>query len=148
MKRVCKSWGRGGGGGRYLSGRKLDPIRNDFELIKTPENMGKSPQQQQVRCKACAECVSARLERMWEHKDRCRNYFNVIFRITRCVILKNWSYWTKLQRGYNCIAIYSHYPTWNCIAIQLHYPTWTLKLMYFILFHYCYCYYYQFHTML
>ena len=98
----------GGGGSRYLSGRKLDPIRNDFELIKTPENMGKSPQQQQVRCKACAECVSARLERMWEHKDRCRNYFNVIFRITRFVILKNWSYWTKHQRGYNGIVNYSH----------------------------------------
>ena len=114
------------------------------ELIKTPENMGKSSQQQPVRCKASAECVSGRPERMREHKDRCRNHFSIILGITRCVIL-NWNYWTKLQRGYNAL---SHYPTWNCTAIQLHYPTWTLKLMYFILFHYCYYYYYQFHTML
>ena len=39
------------------------------ELIKTPENMGKSSQQQPVRCKASAECVSGRPERMRDHKD-------------------------------------------------------------------------------
>ena len=37
----------GRGGNRPLSGRQLDPIRKNFEVIKTPENMGKSPQQQQ-----------------------------------------------------------------------------------------------------
>ena len=47
-------------------------------LIKTPENMGKSPQQQQLGCKACAEQVSARPERMCEDMDRCKQLLKVI----------------------------------------------------------------------
>ena len=37
----------GRGGNRPLCERQLDPIRKNFQVIKTPENMGKSPQQQQ-----------------------------------------------------------------------------------------------------
>ena len=36
------------GGNRPLTGRRTEPIRNNFETIKTPENLGKPPRQQQV----------------------------------------------------------------------------------------------------
>ena len=59
------------GGNRYSSGRKLDPIRNAFETIRTPENLAKPLRQQQLRCKVCMEQVSGRPDRMKEHKDKC-----------------------------------------------------------------------------
>ena len=61
----------GRGGNRPLSGRQLDPIRKNFEVIKTPENMGKSPQQQQLLCKKCMTKVSARPERLRAHVQKC-----------------------------------------------------------------------------
>ena len=59
------------GGSRNLAGRRPDPVRNDFETIKTPENLGKPLQQQQLRCKICMEKVSGRPERLKEHKSKC-----------------------------------------------------------------------------
>ena len=59
------------GGSRHLSGRRLDPVRSNFETIKTPENLGKSPANQQIRCKLCMEQVSARAVRMRDHLERC-----------------------------------------------------------------------------
>ena len=59
------------GGSRYSSGRKPDPIRNSFETIRTPANLAKPLQQQQLRCKVCMEQVSGRPDRMKEHKNKC-----------------------------------------------------------------------------
>ena len=67
----------GAGGSRPLTGRRTDPVRKHFEKIQTPENLGKQPRQQQVRCKHCLEQVSARPERMEKHLEKCKDRLNV-----------------------------------------------------------------------
>ena len=61
----------GSGGTRNFAGRKPDPIRNSFETIKTPANLAKPLQLQQLRCKVCMEQVSGRPDRMKEHRNKC-----------------------------------------------------------------------------
>ena len=67
----------GRGGSRHLSGRRPDPIRDSFETIRTPANLAKPAQQQQTKCKSCAETVVARAERMRDHREKCQHRFQV-----------------------------------------------------------------------
>ena len=63
------------GGARPLSGRKLDPIWSNFETIKTPENLAKPTQNWLRKCKFCVETVSARAERLKQHKKSVEDPF-------------------------------------------------------------------------
>jgi hypothetical protein len=66
------------GGVRPLSGRRPDPIWNDFETIRTPENLAKPAQNRLYKCKFCVQTVSARVERLKQHKEKCQKSFQVI----------------------------------------------------------------------
>ena len=59
------------GGKRVLSGRRSDPIRNNFTLINASKNLGKPLQQQDYRCNLCMLQVSGRPQRMKEHQEKC-----------------------------------------------------------------------------
>ena len=65
--------GSNGGGSRLAAGRRTDPVRNHFETVPIPENMGRAPRDQQVRCKSCMERISARPDRMEKHLDKCKS---------------------------------------------------------------------------
>ena len=79
--------GSGGSGGtRNFAGRKPDPIRNSFETIRTPENLAKPLQQQQLRCKVCMEKVSGRPDRLKEHKSKCMT--NIQSQVRLCFFIQ------------------------------------------------------------
>ena len=66
------------GGIRTFSGRRPDAIRENFQIIQTQENLKKPAQLQQAKCKVCAQTVTARAERMRDHKEKCERSFQVM----------------------------------------------------------------------
>ena len=62
----------GSSGSRHLSGRRLDPMRSNFESI----NLGKSPANQQIRYKLCMEQGqdAGSLGKMQRESSQCMLY--------------------------------------------------------------------------
>ena len=61
----------GKGGPRVASGRRLDPVRNQFVTINSTDNRGKPMAQQSVRCKKCMAVVRGKIERLSHHLEIC-----------------------------------------------------------------------------
>ena len=64
------------GGPRVASGRRLDPVRNQFVTINSAENKGKPMGQQLVRCKKCMEFMRGKIERLSKHLEKCSGVQN------------------------------------------------------------------------
>ena len=59
------------GGKRALTGRRPDPIRNNFTQINK-DSLGKVLELREYRCNSCMEKVSGRADRMKDHLEKCK----------------------------------------------------------------------------
>ena len=59
------------GGKRALTGRRPDPIRNNFTQINK-DSLGKVLELREYCCNSCMEKVSGRADRMKDHLEKCK----------------------------------------------------------------------------
>ena len=63
----------GSGGQRLGSGRRIDPVWQNFNVIVNEDQMS-----QNAECKACSTMISARPERLKSHLEKCVTLKKVI----------------------------------------------------------------------